>query len=122
MHNHKVFVYGTLTRRGGAMNHICPDAVYLYDTEIPGTIYDLGGIPGYSMRHGPCHVKGEVWSVSDEGLKYLDRYEGMPYLYDRAMIAVPNSDEHVWVYEYKRPLYEAPVINNGKWKDHYHVE
>jgi gamma-glutamylaminecyclotransferase len=74
-----LFVYGTLKR--GCCNHR-----YLADQTFVGTartqagyrLYDLGGYPGIAA-HGDDRegVVGEVWSVSDQALIELDRFEGV---------------------------------------------
>lgn len=74
-----LFVYGTLKRDFG--NHrLLGDSQFLGEASTEGQLYSAG-IP--YMKHGPGQVQGEVYIVSDETLRRLDRLEGHPNWYLR---------------------------------------
>ncbi len=96
----KVFTYGTL--KEGFGNHVVlGDSKCLGDASVIGTLYD-GGIPVYS-REGDDTVWGEVYEVTPETLRRLDRLEGNGFLYTRiekeAIIVGSDAPTTVWIYE-----------------------
>jgi gamma-glutamylcyclotransferase (GGCT)/AIG2-like uncharacterized protein YtfP len=98
-----LFVYGTLKR--GCSNHR-----YLADQTLVGIartppgyrLYDLGGYPGMVSRpDDTLGVTGEVWSVDDDALERLDRFEGLHEgLYRREPVSLrpPFDGEIVHAY------------------------
>jgi len=112
--HHRVFVYGTLLR--GEVNHQrLAGAELLGDcrTEPCFTLFNLGAYPGLG-RGGRTAVAGEVYRVDGAGLKFLDRLEDYPRLYDRQLIPTPFG--RAWVYLYRGDLSDRPVIRRGDWR------
>ena len=96
---HNIFVYGTLKRNFVAtgLNRF-PEAKYVAEAitkDASYSLHDLGNFPA-TLIEGDNHIKGEIWSVNDEIMKYLDRYEGYPSLFDRTQIE--TSQGKAWMY------------------------
>ena len=72
-----VFVYGTL-RRGQErdINRLQPSPVFIGDSKINGTLYDLGSYPGVRLG-GEMWVHGEVYQITAELESQLDEIEGV---------------------------------------------
>ncbi len=95
----RLFVYGTLKRRG-RLHHYLRKQQFIGEAQtIPE--YMLFGIPdqyNYPMiyRVGPEHgvsVKGEVYEISESRREVLDQVEGYPSLYDRETIQLTDGTE-----------------------------
>jgi gamma-glutamylcyclotransferase (GGCT)/AIG2-like uncharacterized protein YtfP len=109
-----VFVYGTLLR--GEVNHgLLADAKLLgpHRTEPRFTLYRLGAYPGLAAGGGTA-VHGEVYRVTDAGLRVLDQLEDYPRLYDRELIPTPYG--RAWVYVYRGRLRDREPIRSGDWR------
>ena len=90
---HYVFVYGSLKRK--FCNHgVMQGAKFIGNatTKPKYQLLDLGRFPGLIECDNGLSVVGEVFSVSDDKLKQLDRFEGKGYLYDRMNIDLENID------------------------------
>ncbi len=113
--HHRVFVYGTLLR--GEVNHHRLAGAELLGacrTEPCFTLFHLGAYPGLG-RGGRTAIAGEVYRVDGAGLRYLDRLEDYPRLYDRTLIPTPFG--RAWVYLYRGDLSGRSVIQGGDWRD-----
>ncbi|MCL6592797.1 MAG: gamma-glutamylcyclotransferase [Alicyclobacillus sp.] len=113
---HVVFVYGTL-RKGERNRRVMePHLVReLGDGEIHGAMYDLGSFPVVSLD-GNDLVVGEWVEVTEEGLAALDRLEGYPDFYDRAIVRDVNGELEGWVYHMTgRIPAGVPRIEGGDW-------
>jgi gamma-glutamylcyclotransferase (GGCT)/AIG2-like uncharacterized protein YtfP len=124
---YRVFVYGTLKRGGrlhGCMDMEGPkggttrfiDEYTLGDVEM----YNLGWYPGIKQRAGG-KVHGELYSVTEDVLKRLDRVEGAPFLYSRKVFNVPykgvKMDIHTYVFNGE--VNPKNLIVDGVWRpDH----
>lgn len=111
---HRVFVYGTLLS-GGVNHRLLAGAELLgpHRTEPCFTLFRLGAYPGLA-RGGSSAVAGEVYRVDAAGLVRLDRLEEYPRLYDRVLI--PTAYGRAWVYLYRGPIGDRPVIHSGDWR------
>jgi gamma-glutamylcyclotransferase (GGCT)/AIG2-like uncharacterized protein YtfP len=112
--HHLVFVYGTLL--GGEVNHHRLEGAELLGvcrTKPCLRMFNLGAYPGVS-RGGRTAVTGEVYRVDSAGLRYLDRLEDYPRLYDRQLIPTPFG--RAWVYLYRGDRSGRPVIEGGDWR------
>lgn len=119
----KVFVYGSLLR--GEHNHRVLEG--LKATFVAGSftrrgwrLVDLGAFP--AMVPGEGWVLGEVFEVSVEGLKELDRFEGVPALYQRQEIPLADGTQ---AFAYVMgPMQLAgrgrghTLVAGGDWKKH----
>jgi gamma-glutamylcyclotransferase (GGCT)/AIG2-like uncharacterized protein YtfP len=112
--HHRVFVYGTLL--GGAVNHHRLEGAELLGvcrTSPSLRMFNLGAYPGVA-RGGHTAVTGEVYRVDAAGLRYLDRLEDYPRLYDRELIQTPFG--RAWIYLYRGNRTGRPVIQGGDWR------
>ena len=118
MNQHLVFVYGTL-RRGGvrAMPLIFPDATFIDDAKVPGSLYDFGAYPGLLLDESNSLVVGEVYEVDDEILKKLDEIEtDSHYRRKQVELFVGEGRKMGWVYVYDPQFYSRLVlIESGDW-------
>jgi len=120
-----VLVYGTL-RRGGR-NDIAryrPAPVFVSDAFIAGTLYDLGAYPGVVLG-GAGHVKGEVYRITPEVERELDRLEEVAdddsgeYIRRSVRVAVGTQAVDCLVYEiHPTRIADRPVIESGDWIAH----
>lgn len=111
-----VFVYGTLMKKGSASRYM-READFLGEAMLPGyAMYDLGWYPGI-LPGKDSTVHGEVYLVSEEMLKSMDRYEGEGFLYMRKSVPVTGIEgcPEAQVYVYLRPVDEAQRIHSGRW-------
>lgn len=118
---HHIFVYGTLL--GG-----CFGAEFVGPATISGSIWHLHSYPAVqvlpepTLDHEEHRVVGEVYRVTDEELRALDRYEGYPNLYQReevtAIITPVPLDQFVedWWYEHQ-DLANNPMAGDGQFDE-----
>jgi gamma-glutamylcyclotransferase (GGCT)/AIG2-like uncharacterized protein YtfP len=109
----KVFVYGTLL--DGESNHQwLQDSPKIGDTIISKfQMHDMGAFPALVENETSLSkIVGEVYEITDEVLKMLDRLEGFPGFYDRKLITTEFGD--AWVY-YNNKSKNRPVIESGDW-------
>lgn len=117
----RLFVYGTLKR--GCSNHreLAGQTFVGEARTQPGfRLFDLGGYPGLvpwpDDRDG---VAGEVWSVDNEALVRLDRFEGVSAgLYHREPIPLqpPFADEPVHAYLHPHAVDDCREVG-AEWRE-----
>jgi gamma-glutamylcyclotransferase (GGCT)/AIG2-like uncharacterized protein YtfP len=120
----KLIVYGTLMR-GESNQHMMKGAEYICDVSVPNAaLWDLGGYPGLMflpIQHDTTYVHGELYEVSKEHMKDLDRFEGVPTLYDRRECKYEVTDGylngHAYIYEYQGEMLMYGLIESGNWKE-----
>ena len=93
-----VFVYGSL-KRGMANHGQLRGARWLGNAQLEGlALYDLGPFPmAVSSDAADAVVHGELHAVNAAQLEVLDRFEGVPRLYERRAWHLANG-QRVWVY------------------------
>ena len=105
-----LFVYGTL-KRGCTNHHHLAGQTFVGTARTPPgyRLYDLGGYPGIvSQPDDRDGVVGEVWSVDDDALRRLDRFEGIHEgLYRREPLALLPPYEGKPVHAYISELNAA---------------
>lgn len=105
----KVFVYKTLLSTN-LRAHVLKTSRFLCADELEGyAMYHLGQYPG--IQEDPSEkIKGELYEVTDEILKELDRIEGEGFLYKRVTVSLQSSHQaYVYVYLGKvDPLHKIP--------------
>lgn len=119
MNTTRLFVYGTLTPRGGAWELVEPWAVGAAEPDaVPGTLYDTGrGYPAATFDPDAIGlVRGVVVALdasrSDAALAELDRYEGHEY----ARVEVRAvSGALVVTYAWTASLDRCAVVPGGTW-------
>ena len=112
-----VFVYGTLMRGQPASDHMT-GADFLGNAVLPDhAIYDLGWYPGVRPCDGES-VQGELYLVSEDMLRSMDRYEGEGFLYLRKLVSVmiDGQTENAFVYLYAHEIDESRRMK-GRWGD-----
>lgn len=118
MNKHLVFVYGTLRRGGaGAMSIRFPDAKFIADAKVSGSLYDLGACPGLLLDESNSSVTGEVYEVDDETLNKLDDFEASSY-YRRKQVEISLGAHRraCWIYEPDPEFYSRrTLITSGDW-------
>jgi len=102
----RLFVYGTLKRKQEKDTHY-----------VNGSLYNVGYFPALILD-GAKLISGQVLNVTDEILRNLDRYEGVPDLYTRerttAFSLEDGAAEEVWVYQWARGIEELEEIDGWK--------
>jgi gamma-glutamylcyclotransferase (GGCT)/AIG2-like uncharacterized protein YtfP len=118
MNKHLVFVYGTL-RRGGAraMSISFPDAKFIAEAKVSGSLYDLGAYPGLLLNESISLVIGEVYEVDDEILNKLDDFEASSDYWRKEVEISPGTDSRrCWTYEPRPEVYSPRrLIASGDW-------
>ena len=118
MSKHLVFVYGSL-RRGGenAMSQRFPDAQFVAEARVSGSLYDLGEYPGLLLNESGSMVTGEAYEVDERLLKLLDDFEATSdYRRKQVEIALGTDKRMGWTYEPNPELCSnRTVIRSGDW-------
>jgi len=105
-----VFVYGTLKR--GLSNHRwLRGQTFLGGARTVSEyrMFDLGGYPGMVLAEGEDGgaIEGEVWAVDAEGLRGLDKLEGVAegeYAFETVRLEGKWGEEEVKGYLYLQPV------------------
>ena len=123
MNKHLVFVYGTLRRGGaGAMSRRFPDAKFIAEAKVSGSLYDLGAYPGLLLNEGNSSVIGEVYEVDDELLNELDAFEAAScYRRQQVEISLGAHRKVCWIYapEHDPEFYShRTLITSGDWLEY----
>jgi gamma-glutamylcyclotransferase (GGCT)/AIG2-like uncharacterized protein YtfP len=123
MSRHLVFVYGSLRRgNAGAMSVRFPDATYVAEGRVRGSLYDLGEYPGLVLDGAAPVVTGEVYEVDDDTLDRLDKFE-LTSDYIRKQVEVEHGLERTdcWIYVPERDagiFTDCELIESGDWLAH----
>jgi len=107
-------VYGTL-KRGHPNHHWLREAPCHGFVRLEGiALYDLGPFP--MAIHGSGEVVGELYRVGAGTLAALDRFEGVPRLYQRWRCR-PINGPWAWVYlGSSRQVRHSPKLLTGVWR------
>ncbi|CAH0541608.1 gamma-glutamylcyclotransferase family protein [Vibrio marisflavi] len=114
---HLVFVYGTL-RKGEYNHHYISRAEFIgvFTTLANYSMYDLGEYPAILTKGGTAII-GEVYAVSEQELKLLDKLESVPLEYRREKIETPYGE--AWLYLYQDEALSEGKIVSGDWCNRY---
>jgi gamma-glutamylcyclotransferase (GGCT)/AIG2-like uncharacterized protein YtfP len=85
-------------------------------TEAAFTLLDLGPFPAL-REGGTTAVVGEVYEVTAEQLAVLDRFEGVPRLYERIMIRLEDG-EMANAYVQRGATRPHDFIPSGDWRQY----
>lgn len=121
MTKHLVFVYGSLRRGGaGAMSDRFPDAKFIAEAQVSGSLYDLGDYPGLLLDESNSLVAGEVYEVDDAILNKLDDFEASShYLRKQVEISLGDQKRTCWIYEPDPEFYSLrKLITSGDWMEY----
>ncbi|MDA7881277.1 gamma-glutamylcyclotransferase [Akkermansiaceae bacterium] len=116
-----IFVYGAL-RKGASNDWRMKDAQWLGPAQVLGTLVKIDWYPGLVLG-GDRVVKGELYEVSKELMKELDKFEGIGLAdegegeYHRLKTEVIFEEEPlpVWIYEWLKGVEGYPVVESGDW-------
>lgn len=106
-----VFVYGTL-KRGGSNNRLLSSSKFITVAEsvTESHLFNLGGFPCWNPTSPlsdalRAPVRGEIWEVTEEDLKRLDRLEGHPDFFYRSQMNFVHDYKtyRAWVYFLEEP-------------------
>lgn len=123
MKGHLVFVYGTL-RKGEKYAYYLHQAKCIEpNCSIKGQLYDTGwGYPALLEEMGKIPVKGELYKVTAEQLKELDKLEdyeenGANNLYERivAKVSTESGEQEAIVYIMKGKREHFNKIESNDW-------
>jgi gamma-glutamylcyclotransferase (GGCT)/AIG2-like uncharacterized protein YtfP len=128
MIEHYVFVYGTLRKGESNANFLNHAECVEECCTIVGQLYDTGyGYPALFKEKGALPVKGELYKVTSEQLKRLDRLEGyeagaLNNLYERVVekIATPDGEKQGIVYMMMKKSKHYKRIEHNDWCK-YHI-
>jgi gamma-glutamylcyclotransferase (GGCT)/AIG2-like uncharacterized protein YtfP len=111
----RLFVYGSLLA-GESRHDLLAGATLLARTrtEPAFELADLGAYPAL-VAGGSTAVHGEVYAVDGALLADLDRYEGAPELYRRAVVRLEDGSE-AQTYVLVGTAAAAPRIASGDWR------
>jgi gamma-glutamylcyclotransferase (GGCT)/AIG2-like uncharacterized protein YtfP len=116
----RVFVYGTLKSGRGNNRWFLSDSTLHGRARLDGDwrMIDLGGFPAVleCKKDGAVRtpVCGEVWLVSKDTLRELDRLEGYPEFYKRRPVVTAFGP--AWMYFMGEDAVSAPVVPDGLWR------
>ena len=116
--NVHLLVYGTLLR--GEPNHRrMAGARFVREarTDARLTLVDLGFFPAL-REGGTTSVIGELYEVTPEHLGALDRFEGVPRLYERVSIRLANGETTEAYVQRGASHRTRDIIASGDWRAH----
>jgi len=98
------------------------DARWLGPAEVAGTLVKIDWYPGLVLG-GEQAVKGEVYEVSPELMKELDKFEGIglednrngEYHRVRAEVTLQGQPIEVWIYEWLKGIEDHQPVESGDW-------
>ncbi|RMG33168.1 MAG: gamma-glutamylcyclotransferase [Gammaproteobacteria bacterium] len=123
----RLFVYGTLMRRGSMHRLLDGEADLLGRGWVRGRLYRVADYPGLVAGGGPAdRVWGELYRLRGPGrvLARIDAYEGCasseprPHEYRRQRLSVHLEDGRIvpaWGYVYLRPVHALQRIPAGRY-------
>lgn len=117
MHNIRVMVYGTLLAGYGNHRAYMQTAKLVGEATMRGKMYSLGAFPCVSL-HGDNTIRGEVYDVDEETLKYLDRLEGHPRFYCREVVETTLGPAWVYLINRDDEMSSTPVVASGSWREY----
>ena len=117
--NNKIFIYGSL-KKGGRERGLreSKDCKYLGTAITTDSIFnliDLGKFPTITMD-GKYKIQGELWSVTNEKLRELDKIEGYPMIYTKTLVNTSLGEAETYLLTDKS--WEIYSVNEFSWKVH----
>ena len=114
----KIGVYGTLRKKFGnwswALN--C-EPLSTETVNIPFKMISLGGFPGLVPSKENHDIVIEIYEVDDHQYKAIERLEGYPRFYQKALISTSMGEIEVYVLNDKE-YQNYPVVESGDWKEY----
>lgn len=99
------------------MSVLFPQAQFLGDAKVSGSLYDLGEYPGMLLDKSTSLVIGEVYEVDEKLLNILDQFEASSdYWRKQVEISLGGATKTGWTYEPKPELCaQRQLITSGDW-------
>ncbi len=112
----RVFTYGTLMR-GEANHRLLRGSLFVgvAKTVRGFGLFDHGHFPAM-VRMGDGVVAGEVFEITDETLRALDRLEGYPTLYGRELIDLDDGSQAIAYLQAGEQVHGRSRIDCGDWR------
>jgi gamma-glutamylcyclotransferase (GGCT)/AIG2-like uncharacterized protein YtfP len=112
----RIFVYGTLKR--GLSNAAHLDGATFERVAVTTVGYVLHMVDGYPAmsRSNAGVVHGELYIVSDELLRLLDEFEGVPEWYQREVIQVEDGTSAEAYMVTQEQVRGSPLISGGRFR------
>lgn len=94
-----------------------PNSKFIADTQVSGSLYDLGAYPGLLLNDSNSLVVGEVYEVDDELLTKLDDFEASSsYVRKQVEVSLGTDKKMCWTYEPDPESYPLDeLISSGDW-------
>ena len=112
----KIAVYGSL--RQGFGNHRLIEHCKLLSTEvvnIPYKMISLGGFPGLVPSDKDYEITIEIYEVDDSAYKSVERLEGYPSFYNKAIIGTTLGEIEIYVLNDPERYYRGATVESGDW-------
>jgi len=111
-----LFAHGDL-RQGGRSQVMMADSTYVGagETEEAFALFTVNKRPIITRRPS-IKVRGDVYSISEDKLTALDRFEGHPRITKRESVKVILKDGktvEAWVYFNIQPLHNSVLVESG---------
>jgi gamma-glutamylcyclotransferase (GGCT)/AIG2-like uncharacterized protein YtfP len=115
-----IFAHGTI-RKGGRNSGLISGATFLGLAETVED-YALFTMKNKCVvtRRPASKIKGEVYSVTEEMLTLIDRFEGHPRINKREPVNVKLEDGttvEAWLYFHIQPLRQSVLIEAGEFTE-----
>lgn len=110
-----VFVYGSLMK-GLQLAELLHSSKFVGKRIINGQLWKLKGAWYPAFISGTGIVHGELYLVTKDTMRTLDRAEGVPNLYQR-ICTQTTEGEDCFVYEYVPRTYFDKQVQSGDWWD-----
>jgi len=110
-----IAVYGSL--RNGLGNHHFLEEMTLVSEEIvliPFRMVSLGGFPGLVESKTTNPIKIEIYEVTAAAYRAIERLEGYPSFYTKAVVPTSKGGVEVYILEQENYKTEKPV-ESGDW-------
>lgn len=94
-----------------------PNAKFIAEATVKGSLYDLGDYPGLLLNDSNSFVSGEVYEVDDATLDELDEFEASSdYWRQQVEISVGAERRSGWTYSPNpESCSHRPLISSGDW-------
>jgi gamma-glutamylcyclotransferase (GGCT)/AIG2-like uncharacterized protein YtfP len=129
-----VFVYGTLMRGFFNCRRLLTNSIFICEAKVLGyKMYDCNGsfpcaFPTYVDKSSVTEfIVGEVWAVTEDVLKSLDRLEGIDAgFYKRQLttciVGIDNMCSAIIYYRDDPTVPELKQVTSGNWKEYINKE
>jgi gamma-glutamylcyclotransferase (GGCT)/AIG2-like uncharacterized protein YtfP len=73
-------------------------------------------------RRPVSKIRGDLYSVTEDKLVMIDRFEGHPRICNRELVPIKLDDGKIieaWAYFYIQPLHNSVLLDNGDYLKHH---